>query len=181
MISFSIAEGTASRAGHGHQKLTGLTSSPLIDRPRARYTRIMGKPVKPVKPPKRRKPQAAAPTPDAEVPTLDKWYQPWSEPVRPLTGEDVAKIRRDERQQVRTDQAEQARAGKARAASNKNQALRDAIAAEMTGPPSQHPYKDAEAILGGVNARLKKQGFPSVSVDTIARRLKPQSSRARKR
>ena len=139
----------------------------------------MGKPVKPVKPPKRRKPRPAAPTPDAQPPF--DWFQQPSEPVRPLTGEDVAKIRRDERRQAHADQAEQAR--KARAASSKEQALRDAITAEMAGSPmpSQHPYKDAEAILGGVNARLKKRGLLPVSVDTIARRLKPRSSRARKK
>jgi hypothetical protein len=93
------------------------------------------------------------------------------------------KIRRDERHKALADQAGRARA--ARATSDKEQALRAAIAAEMAAMgatlPSQHPYKDADAIRSEVNERLAKRCMPPVSVDVIARRLKPRSSRARKK
>jgi hypothetical protein len=118
-------------------------------------------------------------------PTVDTWHQPWSEPVRPHKSEDVDKIRRDERHQTKADRAEHARAAKSRATSNQEAAVRAAIAAEMAANgatlPSQHPYKDAEAIRSGVNARLAKRGMQPVLVDVIARRLKPRSSRARKK
>ena len=70
-----------------------------------------------------------------------------------------------------------------RAASTKEQELRAAIQASATANaisiPSSQPYKDAERIWTDVNQRL--QGRGPVLVDVIARRLRPRSSRTRKK
>ena len=54
--------------------------------------------------------------------------------------------------------------------------LRDAIEAERRPGPAKNPYKEAEAILAAVNARLRKAGFVSATVDQIYRRLKSPRS-----
>jgi hypothetical protein len=68
-----------------------------------------------------------------------------------------------------------------RATSRKEQRLRDAIKAELKGrsTPSEHPYKEAGSIREGVNRLLPER--ERVSIDVIYRRLKPRSSRARKK
>jgi hypothetical protein len=69
-----------------------------------------------------------------------------------------------------------------RAEKVEEQELRAAIqavaAANSISIPSQHPHKDAEIILTGVNELLSRE--KPVSVHAIARRLRPRSSRARK-
>ena len=59
--------------------------------------------------------------------------------------------------------------------SGPEQELRAAIEQELkvTGGPSAGPFKDAEAILDGVNRRLKKRRQKPVSVWKIYHRLKP--------
>jgi hypothetical protein len=73
-------------------------------------------------------------------------------------------------------QAKRMRYLRAVKASPREQELRAAIEEELKligGPSAAGPYKDAEAILGGVNRRLKKQ--KPVSVRKIHRRLLPGS------
>jgi hypothetical protein len=50
----------------------------------------------------------APPTVDTSLPPMD-WFQPWSEPVRPLTSEDVDKIRSTTKVETRADQTAPAR------------------------------------------------------------------------
>jgi hypothetical protein len=47
--------------------------------------------------------------------------------------------------------------------------------------PSGHAYKDAERILSDVNERLSRSGDKPVLVDVIFRRLRPRSSRTRRK
>jgi hypothetical protein len=72
-----------------------------------------------------------------------------------------------------------------RATSSREQELRTAIEAAIKTIggtiPSTHPYKDAEAISDSVNARLSQCRMKAASVDAIARRLQPRSSRTRKK
>ena len=58
-------------------------------------------------------------------------------------------------------------------------AIQAAAAANSIAIPSHQPYKDAESILSDVNQRLS--GRQTASVDTIARRLRPRSSRTRRK
>lgn len=76
--------------------------------------------------------------------------------------ESAIKFAKDER-------ASEAR--KARAESPSELALIDAIVAERGGGAAERPAKEATAILGAVNIRLKKSGFGSVKIDVIRRRL----------
>jgi hypothetical protein len=72
-----------------------------------------------------------------------------------------------------------------RATSPEEQALRAAInaaaAANNIAIPSYQHYKDAERILSDVNKRLSEAGHRTASIDVIARRLRPRSSRARRK
>jgi hypothetical protein len=58
-----------------------------------------------------------------------------------------------------------------KATCSRERELRATIEAEIraVGGPSEHPYKDAEAILGRVNERLPER--KPVKVDAIARRI----------
>ncbi|HEY8065602.1 MAG TPA: hypothetical protein VIF40_12910 [Methylosinus sp.] len=51
-------------------------------------------------------------------------------------------------------------------------ALDEAIRAERGDGPASNPYKEAAAILSGVNARLEHDGFAPVKVDALGSRLK---------
>jgi hypothetical protein len=63
----------------------------------------------------------------------------------------------------------------ARATKPEEQRLGEAIEAEIGGASSEHPYKDAVAILNAVNKRLAPQ---TVKVDKIYRRLKARRRRS---
>ena len=71
-----------------------------------------------------------------------------------------------------------------RAASIEEQELLTAIEAAVEASrgaiPSGHPYKDAYSIRDSVNQRLLGRRKPA-SVDVIARRLRPRSSRTRRK
>lgn len=81
------------------------------------------------------------------------------------------------------------RARQAHAARVKNsvrperQALHAAIEEELAGRIVSQPYKEADAMLDAVNARLAKEGYRAVKRDAVARRLKTkaQSSKPRKK
>jgi hypothetical protein len=94
---------------------------------------------------------------------VDTWFQRLSEPVRPLTSEDVDKMRRDERHQAKVDQAGQARAARDRA----KQELLAVIRQEMsTGDPV------TKRLLERVNKRLLSLGRRQITRSTLHRRLK---------
>ena len=104
----------------------------------------------------------APPTVDTSLPPMD-WFQPWSEPVRPLTGADVAKIRSDERAQAKTDQTTPARAARA----VKDRPLLAVIRQQMaTGDPRP------DLMLKRVNKHLRRLKLDPIGIWTLRRRLK---------
>jgi hypothetical protein len=104
--------------------------------------------------PKKRKVEAA--------PAVESWLQPWSEPVRALTAEDVAQMRR----KAKADQAALARAAKVRA---KNPAKREQLAAirQELAIKGRRP----KLLLEPVNDRLLKRRRKPISIKTLYRRL----------
>jgi hypothetical protein len=80
-------------------------------------------------------------------------------------------------QLILSKQAEAAR--KNRAASPQEVALIAAIEAERGTTPVRRPNKEADAILDGVNRRLAAEGFATVKVDVVRRRLEKRKNEPR--
>jgi hypothetical protein len=113
--------------------------------------------------PVKKKPKRETSAPESQPTTVDKWFQPLSEPMRPLTPEDVDKIRRDERRRAKADQAGVARAGKPAAKDQEKQQQLAVIRQELgAGDPG------AKHLLYRVNKHLPKP----ISLPTLYRRLR---------
>jgi hypothetical protein len=113
--------------------------------------------------PRRRKKRVSAPK---NQPTVDAWLQPWSEPVRALKSEDVAKIRRDERCQAMR-QAKAHQAALARAAKDRDKRELLAVVQQETGAGDP-----AKRLLPRVNKRLRRLKRNPISLSTLYRRLR---------
>ncbi|WP_439402674.1 hypothetical protein ACNJYA_09745 [Bradyrhizobium sp. DASA03068] len=98
---------------------------------------------------------------ESQPTTTIPWFQPLSEPARPLTSEDVGKIRRDERHKASSDQAERARAAKDRD-------KRQMIAVIQSVARADEP---AKRLLPRVNMRLRELGRKPISLSTLYRWL----------
>ena len=80
----------------------------------------------------------------------------------------------DFRRAILAERASKMRDARAMRNHEHERALMEAIRAEITQVPCEHPSKEAEAIQKAVNLRLTAAGSKAVSVDVIRRRIEKQ-------